>query len=508
MVDQWLEDPQYRNWWIPLMTLAAELASRQGQPKREAEIWYDVIQTIDREKEEDPRSEEWMSWGLKRLRALIGQHRDLLTEQQVTEIQLRLARLAETSSQEAQSLYRKILSSWQWSDIEEEISTSRTAHPDAAALAWLDIAPTSGHEPLLKWMADQPDTWTRWPLKTIRALEGRLGTALDSSPQVLLAGAHHLMAQSGKEILAAEFLLRAWVAGAPLSSSQLTHLANFLRQLPPDWCRKQLESGTDASELLQEMKEIGCDPGQMTSWIPLLPPSTIRKLPDDLMVEMLEATTSRNASPPTILLETIAIRMNAGNQVLLNQTAPAVAKHPHLAARILQVVVDRDPLWPEMVQVLFPYLLQDPNPTTAADVLDRLTTHPGLLQGNDRLACCLDNWRALREEMDSWRHLKKPRIEGKVLVEIVNRWIKDKECSGQTPSVGHAGSDSGGGGKAFPIHLAHPSLPVIPDPMPGKSFCRGPDSSDRPPRSLRPGPKCSRVSSILESARPGTGGPV
>jgi superfamily II DNA helicase RecQ len=589
IVDQCLEDPQYQGQRIPLMILAAELASRQGQPKREAEIWYDVIQTIDREKEEDPRSEEWMSWGLKRLRALIGQHRDLLTEQQVTEIQLRLARLAETSSQEAQSLYRKILSSWQWSDIEEEISTSRTAHPDAAALAWLDIAPTSGHEPILKWMADHPNVWTQWPLETIRALEGRLGTALDSSPQVLLAGAHHLMAQSGKEILAAEFLLRAWVAGAPLSSSQLTHLANFLSQLPQDWCRKQLESGADASKLLQELIEVSSDRKQVASWLSLFPPGAIQNLPDDMVAKLLEATTSWNASPPTILLETIAgrslpkwmadhpnvwtqwpletiralegrvgtaldsspqvllagahhlmaqsgkeilaaefllrawvagaplsssqlthlanflsqlpqdwcrkqlesgadaskllqelievssdrkqvaswlslfppgaiqnlpddmvaklleattsqnappptilpetiaIRVNAGNQVLLNQTAHAVAKHPYLAAQILQVIVGRDSLWPEMVRVLFPYLLQDPNPTTAAGVLDHLATDPGLLQGNDLVACCLDNWRALREEMDSWRHLRKPRIEGKVLVEIVNRWLKNAQ---------------------------------------------------------------------------------
>ena len=75
----------------------------------------------------------------------------------------------------------------------------------------------------------------------------------------------------------------------------------------------------------------------------------------------------------------------------------------------------------------FPYLLQDPNLTTAADILDRLTTHPGLLQGNDLVACCLDNWRALREEMDSWRYLKKPWIEGKVLVETVNRWLKNAQ---------------------------------------------------------------------------------
>jgi len=427
IVDQCLEDPQYQGQRILLMMLAAELASRQGQPKREAEIWYDVIQRIDRQKEEDPRSEEWMSWGLKRLRALIGQHRDLLTEQRVTEIQLRLARLAETSSQEAQSLYRKILSSWQWSDVEEEISTSRTAHPDAAVLAWLDVAPTSGHEPLLNWMADQPDVWTRWPLETIRALDGRLGTALDRSPQALLAGAHHLMAQSGKGIRAAEFLLRAWVAGAPLSRSQLIHLANFLSQLPPDWCRKQLESGADASKLLQELIEVSSDRKQVASWLSLFPPGAIQNLPDDMVVKMLEAATSQNAPPPTILPETIAIRVNAGNQVLLNQTAHAVAKHPYLAAQILQVIVGRDSLWPEMVRVLFPYLLQDPNPTTAAGVLDHLATDPGLLQGNDLVACCLDNWRALREEMDSWRYLKKPRIEGKVLVETVNRWLKNAQ---------------------------------------------------------------------------------
>jgi superfamily II DNA helicase RecQ len=611
-VDGLLEDPQYQDWWIPLMILAAELASRQGQPKQEAEIWYDVIQRIDQQEQRDPRSEEWMSRGLKRLGALIGQYWDLLAERQATKVRLRLARFAETSSQEAHSLYQKILSSWQWSDVEDEISTPRTAHPDAAALAWLDVAPPSGHEPLLKWiadhpnvwsrwtseairtlddrlgpsldrnpqallagahhlmaqagketlaaefllrawaagaplsrsqlihlanflsqlppdecqkrlqsgtgvskllqklievssdcqqvgswlplftpraiqnlpddlvakllegptsqntppptilletiakksllkwMADHPDVWSQWPLETIRALDRRLRLSLDRSPEILLAGTHHLMAQSGKETLAAEFLLRAWAAGAPLSRSQLIHLANFLSQLPPDGCRKRLQSRADASKLLQELIEVSSDCQQVASWLPLFPPGAIQNLPDDLVAKLLEGLTSQNTPPPTILLETIAIRVNAGNQVLLNQTAHAVANHPYLAAPILQVVVDRDPLWPEMVRVLFPYLLQDPNPATAADILDRLTTRSDLLRGNDRVACCLDNWKALRMETDVWRYLKKPWIEGIALVEIVNRWIKNaldkphrldmlvvilKEVKGHSPST-------------------------------------------------------------------------
>lgn len=423
IVERWRTAPQYQSQQIPLTIQAAELATSLN-PKRAAHLWYNLIQQLEREGFEESQSAEWIDRALRRLKALIQKKPDLLTPEQVAEVQLRLARSPATPFQESCDLYQALIRSWAWADVEREISEPRTAHPDAALLAWLSTAPSSSQKQILEWMSTHPSMWTAWSPEVLRALTDHLSPSLKQSPQFLLTSAEHLRGQAGKEALAAEFLIRAWVAGAPLSPAQRDHLTAHLPRLSPDWCRAQLEARADAATLLLELLEADEDRRPLTFWLPFFPSRVVRDLPDDRLVGLLKTPAPQDTPFQEAALRTVAAKINGEDDTLLGQVAQIAAEHPDLALQILQALQTEKHLRPRVARRLFPYILTSrKDPATVAAVLDSLSARPDLLEGEDMLACCLDNWQLLRSETDTWKHFQGSRIEGAVLTPLTDRWM-------------------------------------------------------------------------------------
>lgn len=426
IVGRWRKDPQHQRHEIPLTIQAAELASALGQLERSATLWYDVLQHAEQQSQKEPQSTEWQSRALRRLRTLLQDHPDLLPPEQVAEVQLRLARSPETPFREACDLYRALISSWTWSDVEREISERRTAHPAAALVTWTSIAPSSGHRQILDWMSAHPDVWTAWPTDVLHVLTAHLASSLNRSPQFLLESAEYLLLQPEKEALAAEFLVRAWVAGAPLSPEHRRHLAAHLPRLSLDWCRTQLEARTDTVKLLLELLEADNHRRPLTFWLPFFPPRVVSDLPSELLADLLKPLDSKDAPFQEMAVRAAAVRINTGDDTLLDRVAQTSTEHPDLAIRVLRTLQTENRLRPQVARRLFPHVLKSrKDPKAVAAILDSLSVRPDLLQGEDRLACSLDNWRLLRSENDTWKHFRGGRIEGSILTSLANRWMTE-----------------------------------------------------------------------------------
>jgi len=449
VIEHYLRDPRYRALQLPLTVQAAELASRQKEWTDEAALWHQVLDLTESARQGTPGF-ALLRRALARLLALYQQGGRLPDKRRSAEVGGRLARLPGGSLEEAQAAYSAAVHEWRWRQVEAELSMSKSAHPAAALLAWLDTSPATHHKAVLKWLESAPAVWSHWTVEVLQAVDERLASDLDKIPELLLTMADATMHKSGGEALSTQYLLRAWAGGTQLSPSQLRHVATYLTKLDGSWCKKTLGRQKRTTTLLTDLWKTRGGRDFPLTWLQCFQPKVIRELPDDVLSNLLKTWSTYETPLDAKLLTTIAARMiRSDGKALLATVTRLATQRPELATQLLSACLTTNEIQPMVAQALFPVLLQDRSDQRAVvEILDKLSANPAFLRGTapvarvpgrdwhsslerdralpeetDLVSLCLDNWTALRADMDTWPLLRRYRIEGSTLVGVVTKWL-------------------------------------------------------------------------------------
>lgn len=449
VIEHYLRDPRYRSLQLPLTVQAAELAGRRGEWTNEAALWHQVLDLTESARQ-GASEFALLRRALAHLLALYQQGGRLPDKIRSAEVGLRLARLPGGSLEEAQAAYSAALYKWGWRQVEAELSMGKSAHPAAALLAWLNTAPAADHKAILKWMESNLAVWGRWPVGVLQAIDEQLASDLDKTPELLLIMAGATIHEAEGQVPSTQYLLRAWAAGAQLSPPQLKHIATYLTKLDGRWCKKRLGGRKRTTTLLTELWKARGERDFPLAWLQCFQPKVIRELPDDMLSKLLEAWGAQGTPILAELLTAIAARMiRPDGKALLATVIRLATQHPELATWFLRACLTTNDIQPTVVQALFLALLQDRSDQRAVvEILDKLSANPAFLRGTapvarvpgrdwhsslerdralpeetDLVPLCLDNWTALRADMDTWPLLRRYRIEGSTLVGIVTKWL-------------------------------------------------------------------------------------
>lgn len=152
-----MAEEAYTEWRLTLTVASADLAQHQKQWLREAERWHTALALLDRTAP-DQRDNVLQYRALERLFELYRQEPLTNTAQSMI-YGLRLARSPETSSARAVEVYATIAQTgqWDWSQLEAEVTASRTIWPAAALRGWLAVSidPAAQHS-ALTWLSHHP----------------------------------------------------------------------------------------------------------------------------------------------------------------------------------------------------------------------------------------------------------------------------------------------------------------------------------------------------------------
>ena len=428
-IERYRHDPRYGSLWLPLTVQMAHLMGRLEDWKTEVDLWRQVLDSTGSVKQDSPQ------FGLLRLtlKRLLQLHRPdgpLPDRKQAAEIGLRLARMPGGPLQEAQIAYSAVVPGWQWCQVEAELRSAESLHPSAALLAWLETTPNADQKAAISWLVSSSNIWSDWPLDALQALGERLAPSLDRSSDLLLALADAVVQKSEGRAASAQYLLRAWCAGADLSPSQFEDIATSLAILDVDWCRRLLKKRKKATGLLVRLWQV-CGGDKLPSeWLERFPSAAFQEFPDEMLRRLVETSVARQIPLEDSLLIAVRERMaRSDGEEPVGWVGQLATQHPELATGLLRTCLSNDTISPRVVCALFSALLEDrSNQRTIAEILDRLSTDRKLVSGGPRVvSLCLDNWGALREDMQVWSLLRRFRIEGSTLVETTRRWLDYKD---------------------------------------------------------------------------------
>ena len=425
MVEQYRRDSRYTAVQLPLTIQAAELAQRRQRWKDEAAAWREVVTQAEAGfmlAADSPLLRQ----ALSRLVELHRPEGSLPDPAGVQDVALRLARLPETPPETAEMAYKLVVVDWRWRELEIELSSPKIHHAYAAVAAWLDVASPARHSALVEWLKGHRNQWSAWPVRSLCILEERLGASLNDAPETLLALAVALSQDTTANVPAARTLLRAWSAGANLSSAQLQQITGCLTQLDVTWFSGILtRRQQDEAALLDDLWKTTGASYAAAEWLLRLPLERMHPLPEDLAQAILRMLAASRTSSSKQLLSALVERLDPPpNSPILRTLVELTQQQPELATQFVQSRAADTQIERSTVALFFPMLLKDQsNAFRLKEALDSMASRDLLVQGHDLMALCLDNWRALRADTDVWPQLRWQHVESSTLVGIVGKWL-------------------------------------------------------------------------------------
>ncbi len=425
IIERYRLDQNYRASYLSLTIQAARLAHRQEDWPAEAGLWQQVQEATHQARQKGSE----LSLRREALARLLDLYRPagaLADKQRAAQIGLELAHLPGIPFQAAQEAYGVVSNTWNWVELQTELSSS-APHPAAALLSWLE-GPAEPQKPqaVLSWLEKNIELWQGWPIEALQSLAKKLEVDLDKAPKILLALADVLMQKLAEPALATQYLLRAWAAGAELSLGRLKWIGEYLTHLDVAWGKKVFVARVErTASLVSALQQLSGQKDFPPNWLPYFPREVLARLPDEALVPLLETAVKQNDRPDQALLNLFAHKLNQKDGDLWLAMATRLAsQQATLSVQLLQACLSLKDLRRETVQALFPFLLQDRSaPAAVRDVLNALTFRFELVKGQDLLALCVDNWQAFLIHKQELPFLKDYRIEGSTLVRFVAKWL-------------------------------------------------------------------------------------
>lgn len=452
LLERYQIDSRYQTVYLPLTLQAAELNGRLEDWTVEAGLWQQVL---------DPASPDSLGPALVRraLTRLLDLYRPsgrLADQKRAAEIGLRLARLPGNSLAEAQEAYDLVVHSWTWPQVEAELMADTVEHPAVILPGWLKTKRTEDeYMSVLAWLEQYPGRWTSWPPPVLLALIGYLEAEVDLPPQLRLAVANILIQHPDKPALIVQHLLRIGMDGVELPADLLLWLAGHLTQLEPALClqiltatppRRTRELATSlgialakarqadqaaktlsrAAELLAALWRVQGTVSFPKAWVSYFPAGAAAYLPGELLANFIKGMAVQEKDLNDQWVTPLAIALQQpDNEILLSTAIQLSRQHRGLSLRLVQASLTCSKLQPAVVEALFPFFMGDyRNPTEVTTSLNELASRPELLRGDNAVALCLDNWKLMRADWATWPAFRAHRIEGSILVDLTNRWLK------------------------------------------------------------------------------------
>ena len=423
IIESRLSDATYASLRYPLTVYLADLARRAGDWKVEAHRLKEllVLSTTDPKAKQDPGR---LRITLARLLTLFVPGGLLPNPSEAANIGLHLAHIPDASSEQVRAGYQSAAAGWGWRQVAEELKNSACVGPLELFLGWLDGSVDAAPGPMVVWLSKNLTRWTGCPPSLISELAQRLDSELERAPGLLLHLGHVTF---NEPTTTADFLLRAWAAGARPLEDDLRFLASHLAKLEPAFCKILLEKSRNASELFSQLWHVSDARELPADWLARFSPSIVDAIPNEIYGALLDVVARGLA--PVNWLPPIAARLGYENPAPLLPHIGRIAKQrPQDALTLLDVVLTQLPPKDATIEAFFPAVLNlSTSATRARALLNSLSALPDLEHGSGYLAACLDNWHLLNEQQRDLALLTGTRIEGQVLVRFADFWLAKPE---------------------------------------------------------------------------------
>ena len=421
LLESYCSESAHPSLQLGLTVQAALVAGKLREWDVEAEHWQRVVDLSASVEERNA-----LHAALRHLLELYDRSDRLADATGAAEIGVRLARLPEATPEDVTAGYNAAVVSWTWARLREELSAN-TPRSARALLCYVTDASTRRHTRVTSWLEENRSLWTRWPREVLEAIQTQMGDIWDTSPRLLIAMSE--LAQDDQDYsLAARYTLRAWHAGAELSSRQLEDLAANLARLDPEWRQESL-TGMRATELMDRLWQLDAEQSAKLAWSQHFSPSVIRAVSDDLIgrisAALLESKTSLGGGMRRAVIERFARLPDHKLKPLL---ASLVAKRPELSLDFLRASVGLKRVTADRIEAALPTALRGSDrERITGELLTQLSAEERHLEGESCGAACLDNWRALQSDSSTWPLLHERRIESDILVDIAKKWLRYRD---------------------------------------------------------------------------------
>ena len=276
---------------------------------------------------------------------------------------------------------------------------------------------------MVDWLAANDASWARWLPAALSALTQRLDTDLDAAPRLLL---HLAQISDMNTPVAAVYLLRAWAAGASLSTEHLRCLAANLSRLDAARCRTVLGRKGNPAELFEQLWQASGGKEIPHSWLHCFPPSIAESVDHETFKALIEAILGGIALSAWLLSVSVRLAGKSEVELLLPYLSTVIKRYPENALILLESALEQPTSQHVLIETLFPAILaRSIDKARAQALLKMLATRPDLRQNSSFISDFLDNWVLLNEQKSTLARLNASRIEGHILVDMSTLWLAD-----------------------------------------------------------------------------------
>lgn len=310
-----------------------------------------------------------------------------------------------------------------WGEVENELKQPFVNH-QACLLAWLDFSNSKAPAiQVLNWLNDNLVAWATWTLEEWAQVRSHLETKLDEFPMVQLQIAEaylHTESDVDKGILT---MLRAWGAGAALSTSQTQLVAFHILNLPEESVAKTLSNISNVSSLLISLLEATSKSEDILRLLTFFSDDDLLKIPNKLSEQLMELIIQNREKPSVVELRFLVIRTTTDISETFNLALLQLCKRDQeialdIANTMLSITSVEYPLFVK----IWPYLLQVSNHKRLRNILNKMSIISSLAKGNDEFATCLQIWRVASARRSELQIIKNYYIEGYKLRKLVGNW--------------------------------------------------------------------------------------